>query len=358
MKRRLRGFLALRGADREEIARAEREGWLPLLTLDRMLMPGRPTHDLDAVAHLAGADPATARRIWRALGFPDTPPDLPAFSDAHVEALATLTSARYGAAAFGDEPEESLLAQIRILSAGLARLAEMEADRIARALQDGRAAGMDDEGLALAAVDSFDWPTVAELVDFAHRIQLRAALWRQLAGGEPAGAGAPIRCIGFVDLSGYTALSRRLDPEALTALVARFEELAYDSVAEHGGRVVKTIGDEVMFVTGEPAAGVTITLDLVRRAAEDDVLPEAKAGLAAGPVLVREGDCFGPVVNVASRLAEGARAGTILVADSVRAALADDESLTWRRVRLRRPRDVGPEAVWSLTVTGEPVPRD
>jgi adenylate cyclase len=173
-------------------------------------------------------------------------------------------------------------------------------------------------------------------------------LWRKYAGREPGQVGEQLLTVGFVDLVGYTALSQELEEEELASLVSRFEEIAYDTVAEHGARVVKMIGDEVMFVTERPAAAARIALKLSERSAVDEVLPEARAGLACGPVVAHEGDYYGPVVNLASRLVELARPGSVLTSEEMHGALADDESFGFQRLRSRKIRDIGRVEIWLL----------
>src|SRR6185503_9537109 len=94
-----------------------------------------------------------------------------------------------------------------------------------------------------------DFEGVARLIEHVYRLQLRAAMWRRLAGNEPSAIGTVEGAVGFVDLVGYTALAEELEDESLAELVQRFVDLAHDTVVRAGGRIVKTIGDEVMFVT-------------------------------------------------------------------------------------------------------------
>ncbi len=162
--------------------------------------------------------------------------------------------------------------------------------------------------------------------------------------------------VGFVDLVGYTALSQELEPDELAAMVARFDELAYDTVAQLGGRVVKTIGDEVMFVAADVAAAVQIAVRLIERSALDDVLPEARAGVGYGTMLAQEGDYYGPVVNLASRIVALARPGSVVASDSVHDALEYDAGIEWRRLRSHRIRDIGRVELWSLTAVVSDVP--
>ena len=125
--------------------------------------------------------------------------------------------------------------------------------------------------------------------------------WRRL--GRDAAPDLAI-AIGFADLAGYTELSAGLDADRLSGLVSVWEEIVYDTVAQQGGRIVKTIGDEVMFA-GLPAQ-VARTAIVLRDAARLHGLPPVHAGIAAGLVIARDGDFYGPVVNLASRLAVAA----------------------------------------------------
>jgi adenylate cyclase len=243
---------------------------------------------------------------------------------------------------------ENLVQIVRVVAGSLAKIAEVESDALAGAVRARRQAGVPDDEIATEVTQSLDWSRLSRLIDYALRLQLRASTRRKLTAADPETVGAEDLAVGFVDLVGYTALSQELDPEHLAALVTRFEELAYDTVAEHGGRVVKTIGDEVMFVAGDISSAARIALRLTERSAVDELLPDARSGLAAGSVLAQEGDYYGPVVNLASRLVELARPGTVLASADVRDALADDPTFVWHRLRSRRIRDIGRVEVWAL----------
>ena len=114
----------------------------------------------------------------------------------------------------------------------------------------------------------------------------------------------------------------------------RFEELSHDIVTGLGGRVVKMIGDEVMFVVESVADAARIGLDLADAYADDELLSDVRVGLAVGPVLLREGDYFGPTVNLAHRIVNIGNPGTVLVSDEFQAALAS----TWPATSSRRSR--------------------
>lgn len=348
MDRKLSRFLRRRGVTAAEIEQARVDGWLTLLAVDRLLLPGSRDLDRHTLAERAGVDAGVSERLWRALGFPDVPDDVKLFTEADVDALRVLMERRDNVLLDPDEPVEGIVNQTRAISAGLSRVAEVLSDQIAERVEAGAASGLDDEQLASLLVDALDWATLARLVDYALRLQVRAALWRKLFGATAEIASVPALAVGFVDLVGYTAISQELDAGELTALVARFEVLTHDTVAQLGGRLVKTIGDEVMFVADEPAIAAAIALRLTERTGDDDLLPDARAGLAAGSVLAREGDYYGPVVNLAHRLVELARPGTVVVSDTVHEALGDDPAYAWSRMRVRRIRDIGRVETWSL----------
>jgi adenylate cyclase len=340
MDRRLRRFLLRQGASPGEIEEAETGGYLTLLVFDRAVMPGARRYTLRQLAERAGTDPTTARTVWRAIGFPDLPDDLPAFTDGDVAALRGFVERL-------DEPWvynwglDRAIPQARVLSSALARIADAESDDMARSVDEARRAGLSDEELAKLVSERLDYNDIARLLDHAHRLQLRAAIWRKLAGSDPGTPGTVVATVGFVDLVGYTALAEGLDDTELAALVDRFSALAHDTVVSFGGRIVKTIGDEVMFITEQPAAAANIALRLAEASTQDDVLPDARAGLAYGPVLSREGDYFGQVVNLASRLTELAYPRTVLVSNDLASALEGDPEFSLRRFGRRRVRGIG-----------------
>jgi hypothetical protein len=136
--------------------------------------------------------------------------------------------------------------------------------------------------------------------------------------------------------------------------VARFEELAHDTVVALGGRVVKMIGDEVMFVVPTATSAAQIGLSLAEAYADDDLLSDVRVALAIGPVLVKDGDFYGPVVNLASRLVNVAHPGTVLVSDEFRDALDGEgaSDIDTRPLRTRNLKDLGRVQMWKLLRAG------
>jgi adenylate cyclase len=105
--------------------------------------------------------------------------------------------------------------------------------------------------------------------------------------------------------------------------------------------VVKMIGDEVMFEAAELEEAVLIALELSEAYHDDAVVKDIRVGLAFGPVLAREGDLYGPTVNLAARLVGLARPGTVLTTSEIRSSLAEDDRFAFRTVRGRSLKHIG-----------------
>ena len=127
--------------------------------------------------------------------------------------------------------------------------------------------------------------------------------------------------VGFVDLVGFTSDTASMGASALLAFMQRFHERTFDVVSAAGGRVVKHIGDEIMFSSADADDGCQIALALI------DAFPDAgslaRGGLAHGIVVARHGDYYGPVVNLAARLADVAVPGEVLADERLASAASD-----------------------------------
>jgi adenylate cyclase len=340
VKRSLRRFLRRRGASEVEIENAERNRYLTLLVLDRAIIPGARRYTADQIAAAAGTDVGTARAVWRAIGFPDLADELPAFTEADLKTLRAFV-ARFQHPWLIDWSMERALTQARVASSALSRVADSLVDEIARSLSSARQAGATDEQIAETLAEHADFDGVSELIEHVYRLQLRSAMWRRLAGTDSDELGTVDGAVGFVDLVGYTALAEELADDELAALVQRFIDVAHDTVVAAGGRIVKTIGDEVMYVTDTVPTAALIAVQLTERSRGDELLPQTRAGIAAGRLVAREGDYYGPVVNLAARLTELARPGSVLAPAEVGTAIDGDSRFRIRRIASRRVRDIG-----------------
>ena len=356
MNPNLEQYLRVRGATPEVLRQAEDEGWLTLLTIDRSLFATPSVYSREEVAARSGVEQSVSVRLWRALGFPDVPDGAPVFTEESVAVLRTLqerVEAWFMRRDYSpDDAVEALVQQVRALSGGFARVAEVLSDNVVDSVAAARELGLDDEAIASIYLENLEWGSLAGLFDYVLRLQMRDAVWRKLAV-EDLTSTPPTLAVGFLDLVGYTALSQVLEDDELGALVTRFEALTHDTIAELGGRLVKTIGDEVMFVSESPEITARIALRLTERTGDDAVLPEARAGLAYGSVIAREGDYYGPIVNLAHRLVELAYPGTVLASDELHEAIAEDPSFSFGRPRDRKIRDIGRVGTWPLRAEGQ-----
>jgi adenylate cyclase len=197
-------------------------------------------------------------------------------------------------------------------------------------------------GLEELAGGDLDLGRVERLLVHLLRRQLAAAICRRASIHQrPDGA---THAVGFADLVGFTALSQRLPTGDLSRLIVDFERAAHDITTTAGGWIVKTIGDEVMFAATDPMSAAAIALGLAGDM--PDELPPLRVAVAWGPVLAREGDCFGPTVNRAARLVSAAQPGQALVDDHLRDLLVDPFRTTPAGVA--DVKDLGRVELWGL----------
>jgi adenylate cyclase len=168
----------------------------------------------------------------------------------------------------------------------------------------------------------------------------------------PSAEGGVAMSVGFADLSGFTALSQEMDVRELAAMIDRFNAVTADVVAQAGGRVIKTIGDEVMFATHEPSSAGSLAVTLIDAVSGVDGLPPLKVGLASGIVIAREGDLFGAPVNLANRLVTIAKPESILVDEATRDALVDDGRFTFTSLGRRYLKGFGHVRSFRLRAAG------
>ena len=138
----------------------------------------------------------------------------------------------------------------------------------------------------------------------------------------------PAMC--FLDITGYTRLTQERGDAAAAELASSLARLVERTSMRYGGRPVKWLGDGVMFHFRDPGPGVVAALEMVTGVA-DAGLPPAHVGLHAGPVIFQEGDYYGATVNVASRIAEYARPGEVLVSQEVVDA-ASEAAVAFREI--------------------------
>jgi adenylate cyclase len=289
---------------------------------ERTLLGGERKFTRIEVSERAGISSARAERMWHALGFATVPDDEIAFTDDDVEALRLVAALEDDD--FIDPELESSLA--RKLGQTQSRLASWQSAMFLEFLGGSKLAA--DEALEVAGMLL---PAMERLQTYVWRRHLAAAAGRAMAGSDETARG--VRAVGFADIVSFTRLTRRLTDAELGQLIERFEGMAADVVALNGGRVIKSIGDEVLFVadTASQGAAVALALQDAVTAAED--LPELRIGLSYGTILIRLGDVYGEVVNLAARLTSECKPGRVLADRELAAALDGHPEFRLRRLR-------------------------
>ena len=309
---------------------------------------GEDELDESGLSLASGVAPATIRRLWRAMGFPDVEPEARTFTGADVVALRDV------AAVLASRGEDAVVEDARVLSSLLARAADV----IARSLTDeiegeGQARGAGADAASVVQVRLLE---ISALLDYLFRRQLLTELTRQVIA-NPETATRPATqpaAVIFADLVGFTTLSEQLEDDELTGLVSKFQSVAFDLVATGGGRVVKTLGDGVMVVCEDVNVGFRVATALANSYAHEALLPDARVGMAYGPVLAAQGDFFGPTVNLASRLVAVAPPGVVVVSDEARLALDAETQRLLTQFGPRRLKGIG----WTRSWVAEPSQAD
>jgi adenylate cyclase len=298
------GFLRSLGATQADIEGARRDCRLAGLAADLVLARGADLSAEDLAAH-ARVDTEAVVALWRTLGITVPRVDQPLFSRRDAE----FTARAVHVTAFDEHGAEFL----RVIGISLARIAEAAVSLYTQTVEPQLDTPEVDP--AVWAKDLADKTTMALHIGdsmgamLAHH--MREAIDRQRAAQAGVAERSVFRlAVGFVDLVGFTPISLHSAPAELLDLVGRFEARAFDVAAAHNGRIIKHIGDEVMFVALDPGDGCAIAHDLMTGTPED-IAP--CAGLAFGDVITRRGDYYGAVVNLASRLADLAVPREVLV---------------------------------------------
>ena len=255
-----------------------------------------------------GVDPEQSVRWWRALGFAAVDDDDVAFRDADVEVVRELGVLVES----GVVDDADVLRLARLMSSLFSRLVDAQLDVLELGV------GADDRaGRRSRAAPHASWPTPTSTSSPSWRTTMAYVWRRHLLGAighrlslDKTEQG---QAVAFADLSGFARFTKRATADEIAGVIDTFEAVAFDVVSSHGGRVVKLIGDEVLFVVDTLDEAVDAGLELIERLDEVDDMPPVHCGVAFGPTITVGGDVFGPTVNLASRLTKVARAGSIAV---------------------------------------------
>jgi adenylate cyclase len=351
-RRTVHDILTDLGYSAEEIEQAEADGTAELLVLEGLVLPGPGRLTIGELAGRARVSVDLVHAVWRAMGFADVDDDDRVFTFQDAEMFVRLRlSLEEGLI----DPDRALQ-MTRVLGVSMAQFATAVVDTMEghsaerrRAADEADELELDDaapEEDSLAVRTGMLLPLMSDSLDYAFRRHLKNATQRRIA--LATGLAGDGQVVGFADLVRFTTLARELDERGLGELMDRFDVIANDVVVKHDGRIVKMIGDESMFTVLDPASGARLALELAARVEEDEQLPGLRIGLAYGQVLARDGDLYGPVVNLASRLVQLGAPGSIHVSRELRDEIRYDDEFRCRSAGLRRLKHIGSRRIYRL----------
>ena len=296
------------------------------LQVEKTLLGGPRRYTRAELTELVDVDPQRFVSLWRSLGFAEVPADDVFFTDGDRKAMERLERLRES----GLAPEELEEAVTRSVAMAMATLADWQVEMIYEMVGYGHRSVEDQQ---LQQVSDQVVPLLREMQTYVWRRHLAAAAGR-LMTSLPEDSETRSLVVGFADMVEFTKATRQLAPGELTVLIEQFQSAVSNVIANGNGRVVKTVGDEILFVADDPGTGAEIALTLLDEVAKSATVPQLRIGLAVGPVVTRFGDVYGEAVNIAARLTTNTRPGRILVDRNLAASLEHDHRY---QLRFHRP---------------------
>lgn len=283
-----------------------------LRRLEDQLLGGRRTLTLTQLAELAGVSERSVLGFWQALGMPVADPDAVAFTDEDARVVSMLLSA----AQDSSMGRSGLLSLERSVGHHTERMATWQAEALVEHYAERY--GLDDASARLVLLDRMRWvaPLLEQQMLHAWRRHMAALAARfvnefSAARDVPTDALPLARSVGFADMVSFTVRTASMLPGDLARFVRDFEEGATSIVTSNGGRVIKTIGDAVLYASDDAASGALIALGLAETFGSSTPTP-VRVGFVWGRVLSSFGDVYGTSVNIAARLTDEASPGTVL----------------------------------------------
>lgn len=286
----------------------------------------------DELAEHASVDVDITRRLWRALGFPEYAEDEVAFTKADADALTLLQET----VDEGSIDLDTALNLTRAVGTTMARLADWEVGALAALLAHVEG---DRVAAAMEMLEKVGAP-FQHLMLYAWRRHLAAAAARVEEFGPDDEIKTTQVTVGFADIVAFSALSNEIGEERVGDLVEVFESRCHDVVSTHRGRVIKSLGDSVLFVTEDAVHALDIAEGIIQVIGRDPRMPDVRVGLSSGGVVMRMGDVFGPSVNLAARLTGVARRNRVIV-DEATASLLPADAFDTRKLPARPLRGFG-----------------
>lgn len=289
------------------------------------LLGGPRELTLAEFAERAGTSVEMAQKFWRGMGFPNVREDARVFTAGDVESLRGWNQM----VERGIIDEQTMLSLLRALSYTVDQLAMWQVEA-AVDFQERRW-DLDDIAARIVVLNGLSKTAdfgIEQLV-YSWRRRMAAAAERldneiiQRSQEPEHGDVLPLpRALGFVDMVAFTSRARQLGSRGLAELVQGFEFTARDIVTANGARVVKTVGDAVLFIADDLLTAANIALTMIEAIRANPILLPVRSSLVWGRVVSRSGDIFGPAVNLASRLIDVAPKDTVYMDETTGAMLA------------------------------------
>lgn len=317
------------GASFDEIRDACREGRLALLPLERALAPPGARFTFEELADKAELEPQFLQQLVRALGLPMPEEGEAIFTDADAEAAATV-----GGFLAAGIPEEELLEVTRVLGHSLSQLVAALRSMFTQSFFESSDSEYDVAVRWAAAAKELN-PMLEQVVQYLLRAQQVAQARHSVFDMAGLARGSTAISVAFADLAGFTRLGEQVAADQLGSVAGRLTALATDA-ARPPVRLVKMIGDAAMLLSTDPKPLLDCVLDLLAAVdAEGEEFPPLRAGIACGEGLSRGGDWYGAPVNMASRITDKARPGSVVVTAEFKDAIGDD-GYSWTKLPGKR----------------------
>ncbi len=340
------------GVTVDELKTAVAEDRLTLLPVERVLS-GDGDYTIAEVAERAELDLELLRRHRLALGIGGSDDGEQRYDDDDVEAAELIKEFHEAGL-----PDDGMIEVARVLGQGMARTAEAMHTMVGETFLE---AGDTERDLGLRYAEAVEQlaPMMDPLLTYVLRLHLLELVRSDVVDRATLSSGrfpdATEVTVCFADLVGFTRLGEEITADELERVAQRLTEMASEQAAGPV-RFVKTIGDAVMLISADPQPLVDAALNLVEQAGEEgERFPPLRAGVAIGQALRRGGDWYGRPVNLASRVTEIARAGSVLATGDVRERI-DEEArrrLDWSRAGRRRIKGIEkPVALFRVRRTG------
>lgn len=318
-RRELLEQLVEQGVELDDIREAAAEGRLTVVAVEREIA-GLARYTAEELSERSGVELDLIVRNWQALGVAVPGTGEKVFTETDLEAAHQLR-------AFVDSgiPPEMVIDSSRVMALTMSQFAASNRELVIQLAGDD--VGEAELSRRFSEMARTLMPMIGPTLEHAYRLQLREQIRHAMivAGGPGSNAEGEQAAVAFADLVGFTTLGERVNPTELGAISARLAELASE-VAGGPIRLVKMLGDGLLFVSADLKGLVAAMLNLVEAADEEpEGFPPLRAGVAWGPLMSSGGDYYGRVVNRASRVSEIARASSVLVTELVQEQLADED---------------------------------